>query len=75
MGNQLAAIPAVKPTVTACGMCRISEPRRSAPMRWLASHVYFHKRGSRGLSFAEFEVVRDKHHLQIKTPEQAWKAL
>lgn len=28
---------------------------RSAPMRWLASHVYFHKRGSRGLSFAEFE--------------------
>nr|WP_315393616.1 hypothetical protein [uncultured Duganella sp.] len=27
------------------------------------------------VSFAEFEVVRDKHHLQIKTAEQAWKAL
>lgn len=28
---------------------------RSAPMRWLAQHVYFHKRGARGLSFGEFE--------------------
>jgi digeranylgeranylglycerophospholipid reductase len=28
---------------------------RSAPMRWLAQHVYFHKRGAKGLSFAEFE--------------------
>ncbi|MDX2205921.1 MAG: NAD(P)/FAD-dependent oxidoreductase [Hyphomicrobiaceae bacterium] len=28
---------------------------KSAPMRWLAQHVYFHKRGARGLSFAEFE--------------------
>jgi hypothetical protein len=24
-------------------------------MRWLAQHVYFHKRGAPGLSFAEFE--------------------
>ncbi len=28
---------------------------KSAPMRWLAQHVYFHKRGAKGLSFAEFE--------------------
>lgn len=28
---------------------------RSAPMRWLAQHVYFHKRGASGLTFAEFE--------------------
>jgi digeranylgeranylglycerophospholipid reductase len=27
----------------------------TAPMRWLASHVYFHRRSSRGISFAEFE--------------------
>lgn len=33
----------------------ISLALRSAPMRWLASHVYFHKRGARGLSYAEFE--------------------
>lgn len=25
------------------------------PMRWLAQHVYFHRRGGKGLSFAEFE--------------------
>jgi digeranylgeranylglycerophospholipid reductase len=24
-------------------------------MRWLATHIYFHRRGARGLSFAEFE--------------------
>jgi digeranylgeranylglycerophospholipid reductase len=28
---------------------------RLAPMRRLAQHVYFHRRGARGLSFAEFE--------------------
>lgn len=27
----------------------------TAPMRALAQHVYFHKRGARGISFAEFE--------------------
>jgi digeranylgeranylglycerophospholipid reductase len=25
------------------------------PMRWLATHLYFHSRGAKGLSFAEFE--------------------
>jgi digeranylgeranylglycerophospholipid reductase len=25
------------------------------PMRWLATHIYFHSRGAKGLSFAEFE--------------------
>jgi digeranylgeranylglycerophospholipid reductase len=25
------------------------------PMRWLAMHLYFHSRGAKGLSFAEFE--------------------
>jgi digeranylgeranylglycerophospholipid reductase len=25
------------------------------PMRWLASHIYFHSRGAKGISFAEFE--------------------
>jgi digeranylgeranylglycerophospholipid reductase len=25
------------------------------PMRWLATHIYFHSRGVKGLSFAEFE--------------------
>lgn len=31
------------------------------PMRWLAQHVYFHRRGGKGLSFAEFEakLMRD----------------
>ena len=24
-------------------------------MRWLATHLYFHSRGAKGLSFAEFE--------------------
>lgn len=33
----------------------ISLALRSAPIRLLAQHVYFHKRGARGLSFAEFE--------------------
>ncbi len=28
---------------------------RSAPMRRLAQHIYFHRRGARGLTFAEFE--------------------
>jgi flavin-dependent dehydrogenase len=27
----------------------------TAPMRWLAQHVYFHKRGAGGMSFADFE--------------------
>lgn len=27
----------------------------TAPMRWLAAHVYFHRRNASGLSFAEFE--------------------
>jgi flavin-dependent dehydrogenase len=25
------------------------------PMRWLAAHIYFHRRGATGISFAEFE--------------------
>jgi hypothetical protein len=25
------------------------------PMRWLAQHMYFHRRGAGGVSFAEFE--------------------
>ena len=25
------------------------------PMRWIAQHVYFHRRGAKGVSFAEFE--------------------
>lgn len=33
----------------------VSLALKSAPMRWLAQHVYFHKRGAKGLSFAEFE--------------------
>jgi digeranylgeranylglycerophospholipid reductase len=28
---------------------------RARPMRWFAQHVYFHKRGRNGLSFADFE--------------------
>jgi hypothetical protein len=27
----------------------------SAPMRWLAQHIYFHRRGPRDLTFAQFE--------------------
>ena len=27
----------------------------TSPMRWLATHLYFHRRGANGLSFAEFE--------------------
>jgi digeranylgeranylglycerophospholipid reductase len=27
----------------------------TAPMRWLATHLYFHSRGAKGVSFAEFE--------------------
>jgi digeranylgeranylglycerophospholipid reductase len=27
----------------------------TAPMRWLAAHIYFHRRGATGISFAEFE--------------------
>ena len=27
----------------------------TAPMRWLAAHVYFHRRSATGISFAEFE--------------------
>jgi hypothetical protein len=27
----------------------------TAPMRWLAQQVYFHRRGTNGLSFEEFE--------------------
>ncbi len=42
----------------------------TSPMRWLATHLYFHRRGARGLSFAEFEarlraadeVTRDEPH-------------
>jgi digeranylgeranylglycerophospholipid reductase len=43
---------------------------RSAPMRWLASHVYFHKRGSRGLSFAEFEARLAAMAQQVAAPEE-----
>ncbi|MGE0204536.1 MAG: NAD(P)/FAD-dependent oxidoreductase [Hyphomicrobiaceae bacterium] len=28
---------------------------KTRPMRWLASQIYFHKRGAKGMSFAEFE--------------------
>jgi hypothetical protein len=27
----------------------------TAPMRWLAAHIYFHRRSATGVSFAEFE--------------------
>jgi digeranylgeranylglycerophospholipid reductase len=27
----------------------------TAPMRWLAAHIYFHRRNARGITFAEFE--------------------
>jgi hypothetical protein len=27
----------------------------TSPMRWLATHVYFHRRGANGVRFAEFE--------------------
>ena len=27
----------------------------TAPMRWLAAHIYFHRRSATGISFAEFE--------------------
>ena len=27
----------------------------TSPMRWLATHLYFHRRGTKGLRFAEFE--------------------
>jgi 2-polyprenyl-6-methoxyphenol hydroxylase-like FAD-dependent oxidoreductase len=27
----------------------------TAPMRWLAAHVYFHRRSACGISFSEFE--------------------
>ncbi|HEY4403839.1 MAG TPA: hypothetical protein VGN55_04220 [Xanthobacteraceae bacterium] len=27
----------------------------TAPMRWLATHIYFHRRSATGISFAEFE--------------------
>jgi digeranylgeranylglycerophospholipid reductase len=27
----------------------------TSPMRWLAAHIYFHRRGATGISFAEFE--------------------
>lgn len=33
----------------------ISAAISTPPMRWLAQHVYFHRRGSEGLSFADFE--------------------
>jgi hypothetical protein len=28
---------------------------RSKPLGWLAQHVYFHRRGAKGLTFEEFE--------------------
>jgi hypothetical protein len=45
----------------------------TAPMRWLATHVYFHRRGANGVSFAEFEArltaagegVRGEPHGQL----------
>lgn len=33
----------------------ISAVLGTAPMRWFAQHVYFHRRGSEGISFADFE--------------------
>jgi hypothetical protein len=27
----------------------------TSPMRWLAAHVYFHRRSANGISFADFE--------------------
>jgi len=33
----------------------ISAMLRSKPLGWLAQHVYFHRRGAKGLTFAEFE--------------------
>lgn len=48
----------------------VSLALRSAPMRWMAQHVYFHKRGAKGLSFAEFE-ARLATMGQTLTPEDA----
>lgn len=42
---------------------------RSAPMRWLAQHVYFHKRGASGLTFAEFEARLAALGRSMATPE------
>ena len=39
----------------------------TAPMRWVASHVYFHKRGVRGIGFREFEA-----HLKALEAQSGW---
>jgi hypothetical protein len=33
----------------------LSAALTTPPMRWLARHIYFHRRGAPGLSFADFE--------------------
>ena len=33
----------------------ISAMLRSKPLGWFAQHVYFHRQGAKGLTFAEFE--------------------
>jgi digeranylgeranylglycerophospholipid reductase len=35
--------------------CLVDAFIATSPMRWLATHLYFHRRGAKGLSFAEFE--------------------
>ena len=38
-----------------CGNGEIDVALALPPMRWIAQHVYFHRRGAKGVSFAEFE--------------------
>src|SRR5262249_38225706 len=41
----------------------------TAPMRWLATHLYFHSRGAKGLSFAEFEARLAAEHDGLHSPQ------
>jgi hypothetical protein len=42
-------------------------------MRWLATHLYFHSRGAKGLSFAEFEarIAAPDHGMHSTLPGTA----
>jgi digeranylgeranylglycerophospholipid reductase len=43
------ALDLVPPNALICALLR------SKPLGWFAQHVYFHRRGAKGLTFAEFE--------------------
>jgi hypothetical protein len=43
------ALDLAPPNAMICGLLR------SKALGWLAQHIYFHRRGARGLTFAEFE--------------------